>query len=199
MALLLLFIVIVLLHRKNYPLNKMKEIYIVLTHTGSMLSRSIKLYKHSKFSHVSIGFDSELNLLYSFGRIYPYNPFLGSLVSEGINIGTFKRFKKTRCKIMKFTVTEEQYQLMLNKVTAMMTEKEKYKFNIRGLFFAAFNKTFQRPYRYYCSQFVKFILETGNIDLANLPEVVQPESFLLLNNLKIVYEGLLKHYPENSI
>jgi len=33
----------------------MKEIYLVLTHTGTMLSRIIKTYTGDEFSHISVG------------------------------------------------------------------------------------------------------------------------------------------------
>ena len=76
----------------------MKEIYIVLTHTGTVLSRIIKDYTQDEFSHVSISLDKELKEMYSFGRLNPYNPFWGGFVQEGINFGTFKRLEKQYVK-----------------------------------------------------------------------------------------------------
>lgn len=38
----------------------MKKIYIVLTHTGTTLSKIIKSYTKDESSHVSIALDSEL-------------------------------------------------------------------------------------------------------------------------------------------
>lgn len=77
----------------------MKKIYIILTYTGTVLSRIIKCYTKDEFSHVSIALDKDLRQMYSFGRLNPYNPFKGGFVHEGINIGTFKRFKNTRARI----------------------------------------------------------------------------------------------------
>ena len=67
----------------------MKKIYLVLTHTGTILSRIIRIYTKDEFTHVSISLDDELNEMYSFGRLNPYNPFLGGFVHENINYGTF--------------------------------------------------------------------------------------------------------------
>lgn len=53
----------------------MKEIYIVLTHTGTALSRMIKWFTKDEFTHSSIALDAELKQMYSFGRLNPYNPF----------------------------------------------------------------------------------------------------------------------------
>lgn len=76
----------------------MKKIYIVLTHTGTVLSRMIKMYTKGNFSHISIALDKELNQMYSFGRLNPYNPFWAGFVHESIYNGTFKRFKNTQAR-----------------------------------------------------------------------------------------------------
>ena len=88
----------------------MKKWYIILTHTGTALSRIIKYYTKDEFTHSSIALDADLNEMYSFGRINPYNPFWGSFVHEYINKGTFKRFKKTRAEVYSILVTDEQYE-----------------------------------------------------------------------------------------
>ena len=88
----------------------MKKIYIILAHTGTILSTIIRYWTKDEFSHVSIALDAELEQMYSFGRLNPYNPFWGSFVHEHINRGTFKRFKKTRAEVYSLFVTDEQYE-----------------------------------------------------------------------------------------
>ena len=39
----------------------MEKIYIVLTHTGTLLSRLIKAWTKDEFSHVSISLDEKLD------------------------------------------------------------------------------------------------------------------------------------------
>ena len=172
-----------------------KEVYILFTHTGTLMSQSIRILKQARYSHVSIALDAQLTELYSFGRKYPYNAFIGRFVKEGIHFGTFKRFKNTDCKVMRLAVSQQQYQNMKNEIDRMLAEKNKYKFNVRGVFYANFNKKFSRPYRYYCSEFVKHILDVGLVDTSMLPEIVQPEHILMINNLQPVYSGLLRDYP----
>ena len=53
----------------------MRNVYILLTDTGSLFTRLIKRFTNSPYNHVSIAFDKSLNTLYSFGRKHPYNPF----------------------------------------------------------------------------------------------------------------------------
>ena len=76
----------------------LRRIYIVLTYTGTILSKIIKSYTKNEFAHVSISLDIELEQMYSFGRIYPWTPLIGGFVHEHINKGTFKKFNKTISK-----------------------------------------------------------------------------------------------------
>lgn len=38
----------------------MKKIYLILTHTGTILSKIIRTYTKDEFTHVSISLDNEL-------------------------------------------------------------------------------------------------------------------------------------------
>ena len=77
----------------------MKQIYFILTNTGTVLSKIIKTYTKDEFTHVSIALDRNLQQMYSFGRLNPYNPFWGGFVHEYVDKGTFKRFINTKAKI----------------------------------------------------------------------------------------------------
>ena len=87
-----------------------QKIYIVLTYTGTILSKAVKVYTRKKYSHISIALDKELKEMYSFGRLNPYNPFIGGFVHESINSGTFKRFKNTTTRIYSLNVSDKQYE-----------------------------------------------------------------------------------------
>ena len=127
----------------------MKKIYIILTHTGTVLSRIIKKYTKDEFSHVSIALDEELNKMYSFGRLNPYNPFYAGFVHEYINEGTFKRFYKTRAKIYFFEISDNQYEEISKNIIEFEQNKNKYKFNIVGLFAVGIHKRIQKENRFY--------------------------------------------------
>ena len=45
----------------------MKKLYIILTHTGTILSKIIRYLTKDEFSHVSIALDADLEKMYSFG------------------------------------------------------------------------------------------------------------------------------------
>ena len=111
-----------------------KKIYIILTYTGTALAKLIKVYTGAEFSHVSISLDENLTQMYSFGRLRPYNPFIGGLVHESLEYGTFKRFNKTYAAIYSVNVTKRQYKNITKTILNMYKNKDLYKFNILGLF-----------------------------------------------------------------
>ena len=46
----------------------------------------------------------------------------------------------------------------------------------------------------YCAEFVKKALEEGDIDVSYLPEIIKPEDFKKLKNIKLIYKGKLRKY-----
>ena len=176
----------------------MKTIYIVLTYTGTILSKIIKTYTKDEFSHVSISLDIELKQMYSFGRLNPYNPFIGGFVHEYINRGTFKRFYKTKAKICALQVTDNQYNNLKNIIKQIEKEKYNYTFNILGLFAAGFHKKIGKEHSFYCAEFVKYVIEKSEIDI-KLPDIIKPEDFKNVEELEVIYTGLLSKYKSLMI
>lgn len=177
----------------------MKQIYIVITLTGTILSTIIKTATKSTYTHSSIALDKELKELYSFGRVNPYNAFKGGFVQEGINIGTFKRFKNTKTEIYVLDVSDEQYNKIKKIIKRFENKKENYKFNTLGLFAIGMNKKIKRSHRFYCAEFVRYILKRAKIDTTNLPDLIKPIDFLDLKNTKLVYKGYLREYKGEYI
>lgn len=176
----------------------MKKIYIILTHTGTTLSKIIKNYTKDEFSHVSISLDKDLNEMYSFGRLNPYNPFWGGFVHEGINFGTFKRFKNTVCRIFAINVTEEQFNNVKGIIEYIKNSKQLQTFNVIGLFAVGFNIKISFENSFYCAEFVKYVLDKSDIK-NNLPEMIRPEDFKKLEDSSIIYDGLLRNYQSSTI
>lgn len=171
----------------------MKEIYIVVSYTGTTLSHIIRFFTRDEFSHVSIALDPDLNKMYSFGRLNPYNPFWGGFVHEYRDKGTFKRFYKTRAGIYSYTVTEKQYEKMVNCIGRIEKDKNHYRFNTIGLFAVGIHRKIKRSKSFYCAEFVKYVLEDAQIEL-DLPEIIRPEDFKNIKGAEKIYCGLLQGY-----
>lgn len=176
----------------------MKKVYILLTYTGTILSKIIKIYTRNEFSHVSISLDKNLDKLYSFGRLNPYNPFIGGFVHEGLYHGTFKRFKNTKSFLYSLEVTDKEFNKIKKNIKQISKNKAKYHFNVLGMFLVIFKRKRNKKNYFYCAEFVKYILEKS-VDIKELPEIVKPDDFLYINNKKTEYKGLLRKYNEKVI
>lgn len=171
----------------------MEKVYIILTNSGSFLSKIIKFYTKKEYTHVSIALDRRLKYMYSFGRLKPYNPFFGGFVHESTTHGTFKRFKNTTTCIYSIEVNEEQYKAIKQGIEEFKRKRRMYKFNIIGLFAVAIHLKIKFKNSFYCAEFVKEVLQRAN--MANdLPNIIKPEDFKSLKNLNVEYKGRLKEY-----
>lgn len=171
----------------------MKKIYIVLTHSGSFLSKLIKVYTGKDYSHVSISLDENLDTMYSFGRVWAYNPFWGGFVRESPKFGTFKRFNNTTCKILSLSVTDEQYKKIGEIIESFLDEKDSYRFNVIGLAAVMVDMRVKRDKYFYCAEFVKYVLDEAGVNY-DLPEIVKPMDFASIDDYDVIYTGKLVDY-----
>lgn len=171
-----------------------RKIYIVLSQTGTILSRILKLITREPYNHSSIALSEDLQTMYSFGRVNPYNPFWGGFVLESPTHGTFKRFKNTRILVLEVRVSVAAYDRVCEIIHQMIQEPCHYGYNYWGLFLAAVRVPFRGRNRYYCSEFVKYLtLRMGVPQSEKLPPIVKPMHFLIVPH-KAVYEGKLREY-----
>ncbi len=171
-----------------------EKIYIVLSQTGTILSRVLKILTRAPYNHSSIALDEDLQTMYSFGRAHPYNPFVGAFVKESPASGTFKRFKNTRVMVLEFEVSSEKREELGHILGEMLRERARYHYNYLGLFLAAIRVHRKKQNCYYCSEFVKAMAEKLGLDgVENIPPIVKPIHFLNLSH-KTVYIGKLRDY-----
>ncbi len=173
--------------------KKTKKIYFVLSYTGTMLCKTIKLFTRAEYCHISISLNENLTEMYSFGRLNPYNPFIGGFVHEYVDKGTFKRFKKTKCLIYYVTITDKQYETLQKLIKEIEKNKRMYKFNIIGMFASGLNIKYEKNRSFYCAEFVKHVIENSNINL-DLPDKIKPIDFKDIKGSSLLYKGRLNKY-----
>lgn len=172
-----------------------KKIYIVVTQTGTVLSRILKQITGAKYNHSSISPYADLHLMYSFGRKNAYNPFFGGFVTESVRFGTFKRFYKTQAQVVEISVSAEQYAAICSTLEEMVQERKKYHYNYWGLYLAALRISHSKPDCYYCSEFVKeMLVHHAVVGAEDLPVITQPIHFLDIPAAETVYCGKLHDY-----
>ena len=171
-----------------------KHIYIVISQTGTLLSRILKRITGAEYNHASLCLSDNLQYMYSFGRMNAYNPFCAGFVTESPNFGTFKRFSNTRVTVLELDISEEKYNQINEFIKQMLRNRKKYHYNYLGLWLAALHITRTKENCYYCSEFVRDILKRHEIAGAEkLCGIVQPIHFLTLGYAPI-YCGKLSEY-----
>ena len=160
-----------------------KTVYIVISQTGTALSRILKFITGAKYNHASISLEPDLSTMYSFGR----------------NYGTFKRFSGTKVEVLSIAVSEGQYINLGQMLEGMAKNKKRYHYNYLGLFLAGANIHYRQANSYYCSEFVKEMLVRNGIrEARELNDIVEPILFLTLPNANHVYSGKLKDFAKEK-
>lgn len=171
-----------------------KKVYIVLSQTGTTLSRILKFITRAPYNHSSIALTEDLQTMYSFGRVNPYNPFIGGFVQESPAHGTFKRFKNTRIMVLETEISAKAHEELGRLLHEMLKEKARYHYNYLGLFLAAIRVHREKRNCYYCSEFVKaMVVRMGLPGAEEIPAIVKPMHFLTVPH-KTVYIGKLQEY-----
>lgn len=181
----------------NYRMKdgNIKAIYIVLTQTKTYPARAIRLYTNEPYAHASIAFDEDLDEMYSFARRGKYNPFNAGFIREYIDQGVFGRFRSTKCSIYRLYITKDQYTNLRKTVDIFNKNKKAYSYNYLGLIGAAFNIPIRSKQRYFCSQFVAYVLERSGIRIFNKNyALVKPRDIRVNPYLVSIYEGILSEY-----
>lgn len=173
------------------------KIYLLLSDTGTVLTKLIKTYTKMPYNHASIAFDSKLREVYSFGRKMADNPFIGGFVKEDMNANLFQQ---ATCAIYSLTVTGPQIKRMKRYIQAIEAQKEKYHYNLLGLFGVMFNKPMIRENSFFCSQFVATsLIKSGMMEPKRDPSLVKPGDLPNLADFELIYEGKLKDYLDGGL
>jgi hypothetical protein len=173
-----------------------KQVYILLTNTGSLLTKMIKLYTKKPYNHASIAFDHNLSEVYSFGRKTARNPFIGGFVKEDVGNGLFKQ---ADCALYSITVSDDQIQKMKHNLQEIEARKKQYRYNFLGLFGVMLNKPLKRKNAFFCSQFVAFVLkESAIMDFEKPLALIAPHDLQCIPAVQLVYEGRLKAYLNDN-
>lgn len=176
-----------------------KDIYIIISHTPSVVSRIIKKFTHTPYNHVSVSLDAELNHMFSFGRRYKYFPWIGGFVRESLYSGTMGRFTETEAIVLMMNVDGEAYDDIRVKLEDMLEHKYSYRYDTLGLLMAIFGKRLKRDKHYYCSAFIsELLVESGIEDGDNFKEIVRPLDFMNLPDTREVFRGKLREFPEQA-
>lgn len=176
----------------------MKKLYILTTYTGTTLSYLIRRITNVPYAHVSLGLDKELTKVYSFGRKHKSNPIFAGFVREYIDDGLYKDKVNTQCRVYSIDITDEQYDNCLLILSKFIDNRKKYKYDAMALFRLLRENPRDNEYKYVCSQFVAYMLESIGADIFDKSyRLITPMDFYLNKQLTLEFEGLLTEYRNN--
>lgn len=187
--------------------DKIVPVFVTLISGKTLASNTIKWFTDSDWSHAAIGFDSSLEILYSF-----------NLYREGLNIVNgfsiegkdhyLKEYRDMRIKVYALFVTPEQRKNMLDAITWYIENQNKTKYNFGNIFNITVRKIVTKHAedrdKMICSQFVYSILKLANFKMRNTnrKDIISPADIDQLSNdarFYCMYEGLLKDYRSNVV
>ncbi len=171
----------------------MKNIYIVLSQTGTLFSRAIRNYTKDPYNHASISFDSNLEVMYSFGRKHRYNLLNNGFITENFNSGMFLFFPNAQCCILEIPVTDAEYAVMYETVTFFQNHQQNYRYNLIGVLSYAVGVGLTRKDHFFCSQFVSYLLGKTAF-WHSVPELTRPMDFYNLPQKRVVFEGCIMDF-----
>ena len=172
-----------------------KDVYIMITQTGTKFSRVLQLFTHAPYNHASIALDENLELLYSFARQNLHIPIFAGFVKEDINKGVYKLHDNTLCEIYRISISDKQYIRLQKLIEEFEKNEDKYGYNFVGLITMLFNIPYHREHHYVCSQFVAYFLHDSNsINFEKHYSLIRPQDFTSLSELDLIYSGKLSNY-----
>ena len=187
--------------------DKIVPVFVTLISGKTLASNTIKWFTDSDWSHAAIGFDSSLEILYSF-----------NLYREGLNIVNgfsiegkdhyLKEYRDMRIKVYALFVIPEQRKNMLDAITWYIENQNKTKYNFGNIFNITVRKIITKHAedrdKMICSQFVYSILKLANFKMRNTnrKDIISPADIDQLSDdarFYCMYEGLLKDYRSNVV
>lgn len=185
-----------LTYRPLRPNEKLYPVYVVVMHTGSVVSTVIKKATGDLYSHASISFDPSLTNMYSFGnKRIKGKAFANGFKKEDIH-NEFFSSRNIPYAMYMVPVTKEELVAMKKRLDYFVKNENKFSFDMIGLVKIFFGIADNPENRYFCSRFVMDVLNAGRpADPYTQEEsLVKPQDLAETNFARYVMGGYLKDY-----
>ncbi|MCB7135739.1 hypothetical protein [Cellulosimicrobium marinum] len=170
------------------------NIYLVLSKSRTVLSRTIALATRDDFTHASIALDPGLDLMFSFGRRRAANPFVGCFRRERFDEGLYRGMDTVPGAVIEIPVTAQQHEAVCARISEFLLDSHAYSYNATGLVSVLIGRGSEDDTRFFCSEFVYHVLHgAGVCDLGVARWQVRPQMLLDVPG-DVVFRGDLKEY-----
>lgn len=170
----------------------MPRVYLIESSNATVLNRTIRLFSHYPFNHLSISLDESLSEVYSFGRKKPNNPLVGGFVREDFH---HPFYSNTDVRVHVLEIAQDEWAALCDYLEVFQKDSEVWRYNFLGLLPAYFNISWTREHHYFCSEFVATLFkEVDLIPDALHPERAHPKDVIEALQPLLLYEGKLWDY-----
>jgi len=170
------------------------SIYVVLSRSSTVLSRTIRLATRDEYTHAALALDADLELMFSFGRRRASNPFVGCFKRERLDDDLYRGMDRLPGVVIEVAVTPEQRDAVAESVAQFLLDGHLYAYNAPGLVTGLLGRGSEDSRRFFCSEFVYHVLrDAGVCDLGVPRWKVRPQTLLDVPGT-VVYRGDLKRY-----
>ena len=178
--------------------NKIKNtyIYLVLTRTGTVISKCIGIVTGKAYTHVSIASNILLTDMYSFCRDKKDMPLPANFNHEDINTEVFGACKTIPSEVYRIPVTHEQIDRYRDVIRHFIINRSSYTYDVGAFLPMALHIPYRLRNKFVCSVWVGFVLGKSGInhDIKKHPSLIEPEDFRSIQGAELVYRGDLKKY-----
>ena len=173
----------------------MKKIYILLSRTQSILSRTIAFTTGARYTHAAIAFGDDFQELYSSARWDGQTMFPCGPCRESLNRGFYSQYK-TPCAVYELQVEDAVYERAKEEVAKIIDRQNEHHFNIIGLLLCQMGIPFRRKTHFFCSQFVGEILHrSGAMELPRDASLIRPNDYTTFPQLQFCFRGYTSDVP----
>lgn len=177
----------------------MKSIYIILTKSDTILSKIVHLATADTYTHASISFEGDLQTMYSSSRKNGRTLFPAGPCTESIYSGYYKQHSQIPCAVYELQVSDEAYEKTKLEVERIMTDADKYHYNIIGLLLCQLNISYHRKHYFFCSQFVSEMLRRSQaVFFPKDTSLIKPSDYMRLPELRCCFCGCLNELAEQK-
>ena len=176
----------------------LKEIYILLSRTGTFPSKAIYFFTKRKYTHASIATEPQTDKFYSYARRRLYNFLIAGLTAEDVHTGVFGRFAEGECALFSLEVSDEHFEKIKKLSEHYWANYDKCKYKFSAIIPMWLGIKHKLKYKMTCSQFVASLLhDSGAVALPRPPSLMHPSDFLNIPGMKMIYSGKIKncHFP----
>lgn len=179
---------------------KVKNIYVVLSATPTMMGKFIRIFTRSSFNHSSISLSEGFEEMYSFARYRASNPLVGGFVREfPQRLSHGRGFDNVYIKVYKIPVTDTQYEEVKRFIYSIRDDQEENIYNSLAALGIFIGHRFNTYKAYTCSDFVAQSLLKGQvIPDGYLTKNIVPDQMQKLLDKYTVFCGCLKNYKPIS-